>query len=972
MSDSDISQKTLSGTDLDHVDATRRDLLQGAGALGTAAVVGSSTTGTVAADDDDDDDDDVDTETLVYDVASPDPGMYYFSRAVSLGYNTLFGSDDNTEDEVAMHGRAMDTREHWDGHIVTVDNWLEDASTVASIDARTAMTDAWENGQDVHEMQGEAVSAIYDYYAQRQRNHIVAAMRSLNQHAHVAEDARRADDTDEHFINPGLPDHSDGQEVEHWELTDDRGQGDDELGDMDPDDVEPNTEFELVNGETFETVCPEFFFEFDGGDEFRGPIDDEWVDGYEEADGTDSITLETADGHEIEHHFQIGLMTVPDADLKSRRVMHVADDFMRVLQRIEEEADLVSDNYDLDLAEALFDALDDGRVTPEMIRSPEGYARHLSGTDDVHSSRYKMALLSTLGLENPDLSETAHMVVSYDGPTSLTAYHEDDSEDIHDYIEGRSLVPTDYQSETVSGMLYGRPDSGISTGGTYLADPYVAVSGRSEGYIAPLYGGPDDATMRFEDDDLNLAGLSTFSQYLFLSDYGDNNAYYAIDLETGEQVGSYGTSDFQSREFGEDFIYDDDHYVILGEPVDDDYRFHTVPDLDEVNEISGSHENEPHYNSHSGLAIACFRSTIDALTVPDATEEWSFDVTDPYDDYGDEEPTVRDAASHGDKVYAVAHLTHSDADGGLGVTTLDAATGDILDTTIVEDYPHSDDLSSGYTVVSDDGRYLCHYDNRDGIETARCLDITNDFGIVWEMELPFRIQAAHGYFWTSDGHDLSMYSNNLRVDPATGDVMELDHSDDYISISTPGDVGQIDGIVESAMLATDAGDSLQFTNAIVEVEEMQDSDGEDITILTDSTIEDIESQSDRDIEEIVDDIDELDSVDDVTGLDDLRLIAEHEEDVSLDETDTNEQEYSEPDYDSQDIDEMIAYLEDVEDWQDSVAEDDDDGINIGLPDVDSDFWSRLASSAALLVAGIVVVVLALVALVSRLHPANWT
>lgn len=295
------------------------------------------------------------------------------------------------ENKVALHQTAMSAKEWLDTTLVYASNHLEDAKSIAHIEARNALATAWENGKTSDEGAGQATQAIDDYYAKTLYvNHIEAAAATLMQLKHVSDAARAVDDTNitDEFV-------ADFSAVHNY-----TGSG--SISDQYLGDIVTTTLTSLDGSTTFEVDCPEIVVVFDNGDEYRQPITDEWLTNFTEVD-TDPLTgyvsVTTANGETLDLEYQPTVIAVPESGLQSQVVWNLPA-FMQTVDAIQQQASDVKANYDLSFADSLFTALDDGTVTPSAVRGAGGQAKYMAGGDaSVTGDAYKLAMYHQLGME---------------------------------------------------------------------------------------------------------------------------------------------------------------------------------------------------------------------------------------------------------------------------------------------------------------------------------------------------------------------------------------------------------------------------------------------------------------------------------------------------------------------------------------------------------------------------------------------
>ncbi|SFC65249.1 PQQ-like domain-containing protein [Halobiforma haloterrestris] len=452
-SDGSSPQPTLEGGNLDF---SRREALRLAALTGAAAIGGSAaSSGTVAA---------VPTCTSnvgvcgeAYDGTNPDTT----SAGFFAGDATMSGvNDDPSADEVALHGQATTARAWWDDvATILLDNRLEDMSMVSNIAARAEIADAYQDGAGSNAAYDAALAGIDDQHSVLYRNTVATKVANLSQLSAISDVCRSTDGLNDRFVS--------------WAPANDNYSGSGSIvqsGTYIAPDLTASS-ITLPNGDTYDVDVPEFHAEWDNGDTLTVKLDDDLL-GHYDADAEEFVDVPTDNGEMVTFRAACVVNSVSDADLESKTVGVLAD-AAGVLNDIETNAAAVKGNYDQQLVDDLYAAMDDGTISPSDIRGVEGMAGHLSGSTDATDSRFQMALLAQLGLDRSDLSSVASMTLEYTGVTDRTL--ERDSAGKVSNLDYATL----HEAEPIEGQLFAdlRENTTLSAGETYQSGTNVYLNG---------------------------------------------------------------------------------------------------------------------------------------------------------------------------------------------------------------------------------------------------------------------------------------------------------------------------------------------------------------------------------------------------------------------------------------------------------------------------------------------------------------
>lgn len=781
--------------------------------------------------------------------------------------------------ETALHQACMTAREWYSSHHTVVNNVLEDTATLASIEARNAIATAFEDGENAQTAHSDAQSAIYEYYDQRITNHIEVGRAVMTQLALQSDTARNSSEFLDEFLGTGLPTYSGSGSLQSTYLT--------------TETVE-EVSYDLPSGEAYTVEMPQFVAPIDNGDQYEGAVDSEWVSNYDAQAG--ETTLETADGNDLTGDWTVNIANVPEANLPSEQVFEPVKDFVDVIEQIGSQAATIAANYTQTFVDDLFAELDAGNISPTELRGAAGMARFLSGTDDVHDSRFRMALASQLGMEQPNLSNTAHMTVTYSGATEVSRSV--------DPVETR---PSNFVADQqYSGMLFGQDVPGIVAGKTIAVQPtvYVGVGGTS-GDLRALDNstGEERWTFSGHSDGLHGAAVSPLGDAVYSFSY-DADAY-RIDPSTGDSVWTY-----------------DGHSSQIKDAV-------VSPD-------------------GSVLYTASSDSSVHAVDTSDGTTIWSYTQTTSA-------PMAVAVSRDGSTVIAAAGDAHAiNASDGSQKWTYTQAANDVDAVACGADQTCFLGDAGGTIHAVDLGDGTQQWTKSDGADALHSVTVTPDGSLViagsWDNSVTAFDVESQSVEWDYTGHGAGVHhvasvgdgSSILSCDDA-GNVHMIEGGSgaEQWSTSISSDAVQgvaalsspeATGMVNNAyFFESDTGDEITLRDGVLTVDSMQDSEGQEIEITTDETISYIEDADGRSIEEIVGEIDEIDGVDDVTSLEDLELIVAEASGVdSVDELPINTQEWSAPEYDSYDADQYVEYIDRVEEEYRNALENSGGG---GIPNV---------------------------------------
>lgn len=926
-------------------------------------MVTAAASGAATADDDDDDNGDDDGELqpmqehfkaidgVVYDPTRPTTGGMLFGNIGE--FTDLLGSSP-AADPYVIHNQLIRGGEWWSNLTATsFDNRMTDAQMVANIHARVEIADAWEDGDNSSDAYSRVLESMPEYWDVPAINHIETARAVLMEVAYASEISHELEDYD-NFVTSRHPN------------------PDDYTGDEDP--VDPNsrpdtdlheTSIELPSGEEYEFEIPAIPVEWEDGDKIEFVFGQEMMDKYEPDDDATFgegffHDLETEDGNTVEK-WDPGVSggSQPDFDTETPfRFSELAD---QLLEIEEAEEDSRAD-YDQQIVDDIYEALDDGLIEPSDVRGVEGTAEWLSGRTDATDSRYMMALYGTLGLERADLTNVSHMTGHIDG-YSFADLERDDSGNI---LSSRyEELEQSFEGQVFAELI---GDTDLQSGHTYINNPllWFGYDGEVEGACA-LNAQSLEIELRLDlGSEANYVYPHHDGKRLFVAhDNGDVLGYYLNDLD--EPYLEWDSSNFDWHRC--DWIDAHDGKLIM--------------------HGSGNNDSSYIYDLEDEIEVASINDAGDDYFFLDREMDWFI--------HAGGNLTIYDL--EGDELYDV-DLTDKDSDGISSnyATTFDNGNQLLLSDTgsEIQTWDISDDdpdnwevnwtasTNSNVALVGpdyervyvaagniDDDNWVSAYDMEDGSELYR--NETVNGRLRWMV-------------WNPDQTELFTATNDdyiYAIDPDDGEILREVYEPEINEWWLSSLPAEYDGVLNRT-IAFDAseGEEHQVTYGTLEVDTMVDSDGDNVVPWERDDLEDeLDELSDDDLETIFDEIDDLESVDDIENTTHLVLVLEeigdgdHEHPEDLDSYDEGETvDWDEPKYDTTDVDEYVEHLEEVvEEHKDALNDGDGDDdettidIDLGLGDwmPDAGDFNRFIGMAVVAVVGAIMVG---VAALRTLHP----
>ncbi|MXV61296.1 PQQ-binding-like beta-propeller repeat protein [Natronorubrum sp. JWXQ-INN-674] len=938
----------------------RRAFLQGAAATGTAAAIGAAGTGTVAADDDPGL---VDGLKEAVTGAATDPsiatvgglGLAVFVGATAV--DTIYGNitEDPSADRHILHQLVDSETDSMDSHFVNFGNYMNDTRPIASLEARHGMAQAWEEGEGSSGGYDRALQRIRQYYELPEFNHLHAGNKALLQLSYIANSGM---DTDPVYPIAGSA-YIDGDSSDtiQMRITNEREEVEWTLHDGTVVDENAFDNIDHIDGADGVPTTPviEFgpFDEFDTA-EHSQPITQDVLDSWSEdghpLHGGGYVTFEADDGTEYQTDLKFVTQAVDDDvdddddddddPTQSQRAFDGAE-WLRLYDRVSNLSDDVVSRYDQGFVSDIYDELEAGNITPEQVRSPEGMARFLSGTDDPANDRFRIAWMQQFGFARADMTAVSGMSVNWTGATDSWVDSDPELDDRHVYPDGY-VEDVDY-----SGVLFGTDvsEDGFQPGGRYAVGLPVYVGAEDELIALDPSDGSRIWKYTKHSDDLNDVEVMSDGTAVFTG--ADDAEFHSIDPNDGSQNWTFDTEQNRAERAAlspdEDILcVGDDDGGLFGLNTDDGSQQWHVSG-------AGSTTRGLAYSPDGNTIYATYNdNVIQSIDANDRSENWSVEFS-----LG----TPRDLLADDDSLFVA--FTDS------AVMSLDATDGS-------ENWTF-DQLIDGNNATGldlfKDTLYVASFEE---VAAVAVDDGSSNWIASFDEMYPSRLKVAPG------GQSLFIGGSNglCRASASDGSVeWEIEHDGaDYPAIRQPE--GEIDGLAGRSIMFDESTDDRQgegqvdLWDGVVEVNDMWDANGHTIEHTDEQTFEDVEAleATPDSIDTIIDEMDEFDSTDDIRFIRDLELIFDHY-DVPEDDRETvsvNDLDYSSPDYDSYDSSEFADAMAELEEKIEQIEDDDGDTeveVGLGFPDL-GDF-----EGAGMLGLGLIgVVVLAVVGIVTDLIP----
>lgn len=341
-----------------------------------------------------------------------------------------------------------------------VNNYLQDTNTIAAIEGRSAIADAYVDNLSASEAKTAFDDAVMNYYSTLQGNAWRTISSYIAQLAYIQTIARNNGDIVDFFVSTDLP-----------TVTDSSGATADPDGNryMDSTNFVEN-QITAVNSQDFTVQFPTFHIPASDGSAYEGGITQSILDTYDTSRSDGAFQVETDSGVTMALDFDFIVANVPEGDNMPSKGLFSLKDFMQIHEEISSQAANIITSFDQAFVDDLYAAMDNGDISPTDVRGASALARQMGGTDDVYADSYRMAMLQQLGMEQPDLTELASMTISYKGFTGINGNVTESG--------NRRLRPTNYANTTYEGLMFAgdTPSGGFSIDETYIADPLAFIN----------------------------------------------------------------------------------------------------------------------------------------------------------------------------------------------------------------------------------------------------------------------------------------------------------------------------------------------------------------------------------------------------------------------------------------------------------------------------------------------------------------
>ncbi|WP_226004107.1 PQQ-binding-like beta-propeller repeat protein [Natrinema salinisoli] len=791
----------------------------------------------------------------------------------ALALDSLYGGVESelSADEAILHNVAVSEAQSLNNHEVLMLNRITDSAPIASLEARHGAMLAWENGESNTTGYTNAMGRIRQYYELLEFNDYHAVNKSLLQFGYAG--AAATDNGLDAFVAATGTDGS-GNTVQfrfranptEIDLTLHDGTS---ISNVDPDEAD---EVARENGATtLKTPMLHVRDTTNGTDLGTTPVlEQSVVDSWD----PDAETL-TYDVDGTTCTLESDFVVSSTGDSESQKVWDVAETFHR-FDQIVSKSDTVTSRYDQSTVDDLFADLDAGNITPSEVRSPEGVARFLSGTEDQANQQFRLAMFQQLDMVRPDMSRVAEMTVSWSGATGTRV-------DTDPNLSDRHLYPDEFvDGSQYTGMVFSEqaPSGGFQTGETYTVGPtlYGSTNGGGVEAIEPFSGDFQHNTGHNRCLDLAVSP----DQTTLYAATGDPSVL-AFDTTTGEQLWAF--SGLSGNATSVD-ISPDGSTVIAGDQDGNSlYGLDPSDGTEKWSHSFGGYVNDCMYSSSNDEAFVAVANGTIASVDPtnDGSENWTYSsgLTLEGIALSPDEETVA-CGSSGGNVVAVNTADQSEK---WSFNTPTATTPDVA----------ADD--SAVYAPSYGGIVYC-IDITDGTENGQ-FNPTED--------------TAHSAL-TAPGFDdafIGCAGSIYQVDSSgNGTQFYSGAPDDLMKLVMPRI--EFGGVAGVSMTTDDESSSeVILRNGTITIDDMTDREGVSLTHVTDQTIADIEAleATPDSIDTVVSEMGQFDSVDDIK-------YRKHVDDIlenygALDQRDqisTDQPDYENQQYDTVDNSQFVEYM----------------------------------------------------------------
>ena len=369
------------------------------------------------------------------------PARFFQTVNAPCTTSEMLGSVDETESGAYLqsdaHANGNGVQESWESTYILTGNYLQDTPVIASLEGKQAIANSWENNVSQTNASDNVNESINEYYANLEVQILEEYSAHNAQMAYLSNQTIRDSDSPEDFF------HQSGFTVTGSTYSYDHGYLQGYTG---------SATYTLSNGTSHDYETPVLYYESDGDWVQNESV---WLSTYSESSG--HFILNEGKSNEANWEGGVQVMNVPEFNLSSEEV-YAHQEVVERLNEIESQRQTALNNFDPQMVDSMYTALDNGEITPEDLRGAEGMVRYLSGDSNVSEERYKIATHAVLDLEQPDLNMT--MKVQYEGATSYEMVEKNGSR-VRNY--------TDYVNTTYKGLLFSgeTPTDGFVTGETY-------------------------------------------------------------------------------------------------------------------------------------------------------------------------------------------------------------------------------------------------------------------------------------------------------------------------------------------------------------------------------------------------------------------------------------------------------------------------------------------------------------------------
>ena len=836
-----------------------------------------------------------------------------FSGALDVVELRDSNNTDPSADRLILHELVHNEIDWANAHYVNFGNYLTDTRPIASLEARHGIASTWEEGGSSADAHDRALQRIRQYYELLEFNNLHVGSKALLQLSYIHASGMECDNP--YPVAGSAYIGGDTANEVQMRLTDTREEVSYTLHDGTAVDENAFDNVDHIEGAEGIPQMPLIEFrDFDTGDTLDTlPISQAVLDSYDPNNhplhGQGQVTFTADDGTEYVTDLRFSVESVDDGTDDSENQSQRAFDGLEWLDlhdRVSQFSDQVVSRYDSAFVEDIYAELDAGNVTPEQVRSPEGMARFLAGTDDPTNDRYQIAWMQQFGFERADMKQVRGMTVNWSGAT-------DTAVDADPNLDERYTYPDQFvTNETYSGVLFGTETSdGFQAGNEYLI-----------GY--PIYEATTSgvrAVDRGDDQPIWTSGTLD-SPLIEVSD--DGNTVYAAGTNTSQVVAlnaKDGTEKWSTSISvpASDFELGPNGILYVGA----DYEEVVALDAEDGSQIAVNSTDPT--NGPDGIA---YYESRNVLFVKDGGASSI-------------------AALDGDDLSFVDDFTGNNAGGELNIVD-----GLLVST---QGYAYDpDDYTTIWNTSNPLGSAIKHPD-QNVILTADSTSVA-------------AIDPADGTaVWTTD-HSASAATRITippsahRIYAASGDGMTRVFDADDGTLIREFDSGAAagigmwyttgyDGEAPRAIMFDEGDDGegqMDLWFGTLEIVEMWDAGGNTLTHVTDQTISDIEALSGTpdSIDTVVSDMDQFDSIDDIryqTHV--LDILDYYGVDATVGEEDSDDVQITAPDYqnpgydsyDASEFAEVMASLEEkidqleAEQEEETSSEEEDDGLGIGLP-----------------------------------------